>query len=113
LDVGRGARVSEWLVASRRHIAEQGAKKSGGGAPTIVPVLWTPIPREQLRARALSIPFAHEDLVSGYAEQGLQGLMESGPEDSYHRAVRRIAHLIVAAARDSPGGDRDPHGRAK
>ncbi|WP_131816059.1 hypothetical protein [Streptomyces sp. 3213.3] len=37
----------------------------------------------------------------------------SGPEDTYHRVVRRIAQQIVAATRDSPGGERDPHGRAK
>ena len=88
-------------------------RRSGDGTQAIVPVLWTPTPRDRLPSSALSAEFPHEELVSGYMEQGLQGLMESGPEDSYHRAVRRIAHQIVAATRNSPGGGRDPHDRAK
>ena len=85
----------------------------GDSPPVIVPVLWTPTPREQLPSSAPSIQLAREDLVSGYLEHGLRGLMESGPEGTYHLAVRRIAHQIVAATPDSPGGDRDPYGRAK
>jgi hypothetical protein len=95
---------SEWNMFRQR--------RQGVGAgpddrpPTVVPVLWTPTPRELLPSGALSVQLTDEDLVSGYVEQGLRGLLESGDEDRYHRAVRRIAHRIVAATRDYP--DREP-----
>ncbi|MEV0485922.1 TIR-like protein FxsC [Streptomyces sp. NPDC050508] len=95
---------SEWVMfRSRQRAVGEGL---GDVAPAIVPVLWTPTPREQLPLQSLFDVSAHDDLVGGYVEQGLRGLMESGDEDRYHRAVRRIAHRIVAATRDYP--DREP-----
>ncbi|WP_026178210.1 TIR-like protein FxsC [Streptomyces hokutonensis] len=101
---------SGWDIFWARRRSDDGPSS---GMPAVVPVLWTPTSRDQRPLSAMLAEFPYEELVSGYAEHGLRGLMESGPEDAYRRAVRRIAHQIVAATRDSPGGDRDPHGRAK
>ncbi|NUL26639.1 TIR domain-containing protein [Streptomyces lunaelactis] len=99
----------EWYAFAQRAIYHQA--KSNRPAEAIVPVLWVPMPPEQLPGPAERLQFNHRAFGDRYVTDGLYGLIKLRIfAEEYERAVYELAKRIVSVAdtaRLAPGNPVD------
>lgn len=97
----------EWEVFRRRRDLLAAARRQAGGElppPVIKPVLWVPLPDDELPPAVRSIQYTHGDPQSIYNQKGLRYLakLRQRYQSEYDEYVEGLADEIVRVAENQP-----------
>ncbi len=89
----------EWQAFERRQQLQR--DKQAFTRNAVVPVLWVPLPDDQLPPVLRGVQYVHDGVGQAYQQEGLYALMAAERWGVYKRTTLAIARTIVSVARSS------------